>query len=220
MTTVEHRCYQCGAAVEDGVAFCAHCNAPQIRVMTVDTLLPSETVPESLVQQNTYSPLPRRSSGQWAQALPAAFVGLLIATLLSTAASGAFWLGILMAGFLSVYFYRRRNPLVRPTLKLGARLGALSGAFGFAIVAIAASTATAIGHSGEELHRLTLKTLQERMSRSPDPGMQPLLDLYATRQGFIIIMILVSIIVFLLFLAVSSIGGVIGAALLRRKDTI
>jgi hypothetical protein len=217
---VEHRCYQCGAAVEDGVAFCAQCNAPQIRVVTVDRSAPSETVPESAPEQRSYSGSPHRSRVEWAQALPAALIGMLIAIALSTVVRGALGLGLLAAGFLSVYFYRRRNPLVQLTLKLGARLGALSGVLGFAITAIASATATAVLHSGGEIHALMLKAVQEYVSRSSDPQMQQVLDFYASRQGFILVLVLGSIMMFLLFLALSSMGGLIGAAVLRRKDPI
>jgi hypothetical protein len=221
---VEHRCYQCGAAVEDGTAFCPQCNAPQIRVTIENPESATEILPKNLPSLSSLSPsrsgLRPASTIQWPQALPAAFLGLLIATLLSTLASGAFWFGMLIAGFLSVYFYRRRNPLVHLTLRLGARLGALSGAFGFAITAIATSTAIAVLHSGKELHALVLKTIQEQMSRTGDPRMQPFLDLYSSRQGFILMLALGSIIMFILFLALSSMGGVLGAAMLRRKDSI
>jgi hypothetical protein len=157
---------------------------------------------------------------EWAQALPAALIGMLIAIALSTVVRGALGLGLLAAGFLSVYFYRRRNPLVQLTLKLGARLGALSGVLGFGITAIASATATAVLHSGGEIHALMLKAVQEYVSRSSDPQMQQVLDFYASRQGFILVLVLGSIMMFILFLALSSMGGVIGAAVLRRKDSI
>ena len=217
---MEHRCYQCGAAVEDGIAFCAHCNAPQIRVVTADRLPPSETVAETPAERNTYSGLPHRARVEWAQALPAAFLGMLIATILSTVVRGALGLGLVVAGFLSVYFYRRRNPLVHLTLKLGARLGAISGVLGFGITAVASATAIAVLHSGGEIHALMLKEVQQYVSRSSDPQMQQVLDFYASPQGFILMLILGSIMMFVLFLALSSMGGLIGAAVLRRKDSI
>ena len=133
---------------------------------------------------------------------------MLIATALATIIPGALGLGLLATGFLSVYFYRRRNPLAQLTLKLGARLGALSGVLGFVITVIASATAAAVLHSEGQLHALLLKAVQQYASRSSDP------------QGFILMLIIGSIMMLLLFLALSSMGGIIGAALLRKKDSI
>ena len=33
---MEHSCYRCGAQIEEGVAFCPNCNAPQIRVAAAE----------------------------------------------------------------------------------------------------------------------------------------------------------------------------------------
>ncbi|MFI5070078.1 MAG: hypothetical protein ACHP8A_04225 [Terriglobales bacterium] len=218
---MEHRCYQCGAAVEDGTAFCGHCTAPQIRVVvTADSMPLSETVPEIVAERTSYSQLPMHPKGQWAQALPAAFVGMLIATALATIIPGALGLGLLATGFLSVYFYRRRNPFAQLTIKLGARLGALSGVLGFGITAIASATAAAVLHSGGQLHALMLKAAEQYVSRSTDPQMQQVLDFYASPQGFILMLVIGSIMMLLLFMALSSMGGMIGAAVLRKKDSI
>lgn len=157
---------------------------------------------------------------EWAHALPAAFLGMLIATALSTVVRGALGLGLLLAGFLSVYFYRRRNPFVHLTLKLGARLGAISGVLGFLITAIAAATAMSVLHSAGEIHALLLKPVQQYVSGSSDPQMQQVLEFYASPQGFIVMLILGSIMMLLIFLALSSMGGMIGAAVLKRKDPI
>jgi len=145
---------------------------------------------------------------------------MLIAIALSTVVRGALGLGLVTAGFLSVYFYRRRNPLARLTLKLGARLGALSGLLGFGITAVASVTTIAVLHSGGEIHALMLKTVQQYVSRSSDPQMQQVLEFYASRQGFILMLVLGTVMMFIFFLALSSVGGMIGAAILRRKDSI
>ncbi len=189
-------------------------------MVTADKLSPSETVPEIAAEHTSHAGLPYRSRMEWAQALPAAFLGMLIATVLSTVVRGALGLGLLMAGFLSVYFYRRRNPLVHLTLKLGARLGAISGVLGFGITAVASATAIAVLHSGGEIHARLLKAVQQYVSRSSDPQMQQILDFYASRQGFILMLVLGSIMMLIVFLALSSMGGLIGAAVLRRKDSI
>ncbi len=181
---------------------------------------PSEAVLEITAHRTSYSGSAHRSRGEWGHALPAAFLGMLIATALSTVVRGALGLGLLAAGFLSVYFYRRRNPFVHLSLKLGARLGAISGVLGFGITAIASATAMAVLHSGGEIHALMLKAVQQYVSRNSDPQMQQVLEFYASPQGFIVMLVVGSIMMLILFLTLSSMGGVIGAAVLKRKDSI
>jgi hypothetical protein len=154
---------------------------------------------------------------EWAHALPSALLGLLIALVLSLILRGALALGMLAAGFLSVYFYHRRNPLTGLTVGLGARLGAISGALGFGILGIASAVATSVFHSGGEIREIMLKAVQQYASRNPDPQMQQILEFYNSRQGFVLMLMVGSIMMFILFLALSSMGGIIGAAVLKRK---
>jgi hypothetical protein len=214
---VDHRCYQCGATVQDGVAFCLQCNAPQIRVALAEPSLPGDSGGEIRTARASYAGVPRSSRFEWAQALPSAFLGLLIASVLSLILRGALALGMLAAGFLSVYFYHRRNPLIGLTVGLGARLGAISGALGFGILGIVSAVATFVSHSAAEIRLIMLKAVQEYVSRNADPQMQQVLEFYNSRQGFILMLVLGSIVMLILFLALSSMGGIIGAAVLRRR---
>jgi hypothetical protein len=214
---VDHRCYQCGATVQDGVAFCVQCNAPQIRVALAEPSLPGDGGGDIRPLRASYSGVPGSGRFEWAQALPSAFLGLLIASVLSLILRGALALGMLAAGFLSVYFYHRRNPLIGLTVGLGARLGAISGALGFGILGIVSAIATFVSHSVAEIRVIMLKAVQEYVSRNADPQMQQVLDFYNSRQGFILMLVLGSIMMLILFLALSSMGGIIGAAVLRRR---
>jgi len=214
---VDHRCYQCGATVQDGVAFCVQCNAPQIRVALAEPSLPGSSSEEIQTPRAFYSGAPSSGRFEWAHALPSAFLGLLIASVLSLILRGALALGMLAAGFLSVYFYHRRNPLIGLTVGLGARLGAISGAFGFGILGIVSAVATFVSHSAAEIRVIMLKAVQEYVARNADPQMQQVLEFYNSRQGFILMLVLGSIMMLILFLALSSMGGIIGAAVLRRR---
>jgi len=213
---VDHRCYQCGATVQDGVAFCLQCNAPQIRVALAEPSVPGDGG-EIRTARSSYPGVPVSSRFEWAQALPSAFLGLLIASVLSLILRGALALGMLAAGFLSVYFYHRRNPLIGLTVGLGARLGAISGALGFGILGVVSTVVTFVSHSVAEIRLIMLKAVQEYVSRSADPQMQQVLEFYNSRQGFILMLVLGSIMMLILFLALSSMGGIIGAAVLRRR---
>ena len=214
---MDHRCYQCGATVQDGVAFCLQCNAPQIRVALSEPSLPGGSGEEIQTPRASYAGVRHSRRFEWAQALPSAFLGLLLASVLSLILRGALALGMLAAGFLSVYFYHRRNPLIGLTVGLGARLGAISGALGFGILGIVSAVATFVSHSAAEIRLIMLKAVQEYVSRNADPQMQQVLEFYNSRQGFILMLVLGSIMMLIIFLALSSMGGIIGAAVLRRR---
>jgi hypothetical protein len=131
---------------------------------------------------------------------------------------GAFGLGMLAAGALSVVLYRRRNPAANLTPGVGARLGAVSGALGFGIFAILTSIEMVVFRSGGQLRAALIEAVQQSAARSSDPQAQQLLEYLKTPQGLALVMVLGLIVMFLAFLALSGLGGALCAALLRRKD--
>src|SRR5574340_280392 len=117
---MDHGCHKCGARVEDGVAFCPQCGAPQIRVSALEHTsepLPSEAPGASALAQPAAPQAGPQPSAvpagpatlQWGQAVPAAA----------------------SAGVLVVVLYRRRFPTGTLTPRLGAKVGAVAGLFGF-----------------------------------------------------------------------------------------
>jgi hypothetical protein len=207
------------------VAFCLQCNAPQIRVALAEPSLPGDGGGEVKPPRTSYSGVSGASRLGWTHALPSAVIGLLITSILSVNVWRALVLGMLAAGFLSVYFYHRRNPLIGLTVGLGARLGAISGALGFGILGIVstmATVATFLLYSAGEVRVKMLNAVQDYVSRNADPQMrqvqmQQFLEIYNSRQEFILMLVLGSIMMLILFLALSSMGGIIGAAVLRRR---
>lgn len=133
---------------------------------------------------------------------------------------GTFGLGMLAAGALSVALYRRRNPVANLTPAMGARLGALSGALGFAIFALLTSVGIVVFRSGGQLRAALLEAVQQSATRSSDPQVQQLLEYLRTPQGLALMMILGLLVMFVAFLVFSSLGGALGAALLRRKGKL
>lgn len=213
---MEHPCYRCGAAVDDGVAFCPQCNAPQIRVAATDAA-PRPGVEAVPVPGGHPGPSPAGAI-QWSQALPATALGGLIAALALSIPLGAFALGMLAAGALSVVFYHRRNPAAAVTPAVGARLGAVSGVLGFGILALLIAIEVAVFRSGQELRAALLDALKQSAARNPDPQAQQLLQYLNTPQGLALVVVLLLIVVFLIFLTLSTLGGALGAALWRRKE--
>ena len=208
---VEHVCYKCGAAVEDGTPFCKQCEAPQIRVAGFESpdlpfsspiLLPANADPRAL---------------QWSRALPSAAISGLVAAVLMLVPLGGFGLGMLLAGSLSVLLYRRRNPISELTPGMGARLGAASGGMGFAIFGIFTAIEVLVFHSGGELHTALVEAVQQSAARTTDPQAQQVLDYLKSPAGLALVMIMGLAVMLVAFLVFSSIGGAIAAFLLRRK---
>ena len=207
---MEHSCHKCGAVVEDGTAFCTQCNAPQIRVGFGDSEtelngsieLGGHTVPGTIV---------------WSQALPATALAGLIAAFLMFIPLGAFGLGMTAGGILSVLFYRRRNPGVGVSPGMGARLGAVSGALGFGIFAIFTAIEVMVFHSGGQLRASLLEAIQQSAARSSEAQAQQALEYLKSPAGLALMMGLGLAVVLVLFLLLSTLGGALAAAWLRRR---
>jgi hypothetical protein len=211
---VEHPCYKCGASVEDGTPFCLRCNAPQIRV--AGPTPPAGTTPEAAIEHYTTQSAPLTSALDWQQALPSAGIALLLAFfLIPLGMPAALWM--LAAGFLSVVLYRRRCHLASLSGGTGARLGALTGALGFAVLAAMLALWTAF-RSSKAIHDTLLNYIQLYGARSSDPHLPQVLELFNTPAGFIFIVIFTLVLTLLAFVLFSTLGGALGAYLMRRKN--
>jgi hypothetical protein len=199
--------------VEDGVPFCPQCNAPQIRVGGASAEAVSAAEPTGVS-------VPASTAGaiQWSEALPSAGLGGLIAAFLMFVPLGAFGLGMIAAGVLCVLFYRRRKPTTNLTPAMGARLGALSGILGFAIFAIFSAAGTLLFHSGGQLRAALLEAIEQSAARSSDPQAQQIIEYLKTPPGLALMMAMSLAFVLVAFLILSSLGGAVGAAMMRRKD--
>ncbi len=97
-------------------------------------------------------------------------------------------------------------------------MGALSGALGFG--ALLAVLAVVAAFRPGQIRTSLLNAVQEYAARNSDPRMQQVLELFKTPEGFAVMMALGLAMTFVAFLTFSSLGGVIGAVLLRRKDRL
>jgi len=211
---VEHACYKCGSNVEDGIPFCPQCNAPQIRVegASAEAVSAAELAGVSLPDHYDGTAI------RWPDALPSAALAGLIAAFLMFIPLGAFGLGMLAAGVLCVLFYRRRNPLTNLTPGMGARLGLVSGTLGFGIFAVFSAVGTLIFHTGGQLRAAMLEAIEQSAARSSDPQAQQIIQYLKTPPGLALMMGLSLAVVLVAFLILSSLGGAVGAAMMRRKD--
>jgi hypothetical protein len=152
---------------------------------------------------------------RWSRAITPAVMAGVIAFLMVPFFFGAFGLGMILAGILSVVFYLWRSPGTSVSPGTGFLLGALSGFVGFLIVLFFAVSATIMG-GGSPLRQ----AMQQAVARSPqasDPQSRQLLEMIQTQQGLLIIIIGCMVVAFFIMVVLTGLGGAMGAYLLRRK---
>jgi hypothetical protein len=201
---VEYPCHQCGAAVEQGTAFCPQCRAPQIRVAVPEIVIPSGIASDSAVTSlPAYFGAPLSTRIEWSQALPATALAGLITALLMMTPLAYFGFGMLIGGSLSVVFYRRRIPVANVTPGMGARLGMVSGILGGGIFSVRAKL---------------IEVVEQTAARNPDPQTQQALEFFKSPDGIVLLLTTALIGALIAFVIFSGLGGALGAAFLRRKD--
>jgi hypothetical protein len=224
---MDHPCHKCAQSVEDGVPFCSHCGAPQIRVTV------AEPVPVEHAQDEVGHPLLASALGtpphsgvsagrlrmpvQWSRALqPCALAALIAAVVMSTGLV-ALPLAVLGAGFLAVAFYLRRIPGTVVSAKEGARLGGISGLLCFGMWAVLEALAVAVLHKGPEIRKAMLAAVEQTASRYSDPQVQASLDFMRSPAGLTVMMIASLIVAFLACVTLASIGGALAGAFFGRR---
>jgi len=144
--------------------------------------------------------------------------------LAAVAAAGLMFLGLypivaaIGAGFLSVAFSRRRGEETVMRAGAGFRLGALSGLFLFAFSAALELVAVVVMHKGSELQSELMEKVQQAAARYPGPEVQPFLDFVRSPAGFAFLVAASLIFGLVAFVALGSLGGALGAALLGKRN--
>jgi hypothetical protein len=224
---MEHACHQCGAAVEEGTAFCRQCGAPQIRVATAHEEPASPPLPPGTpddaqppaqpVELGRPGPEPAAPPRvEWSQALPAAATAGVVLALAWVVPAVGFALWMVAGGLVGVAFYRHRVPGGILTPRMGARIGAIAGLFGFGVFVLVVAVNLLFGGSGK-FRELLQQIMHQAIARNPDPRAQQAMQQLMTPAGLAFLVtfgIIVFLIVFLLF---SSAGGALGAWLIGGK---
>jgi hypothetical protein len=235
--------------VEDGVAFCPHCGAPQIRVSTpsfpepaVASAFPPGTPAEVQLPATPVGLAPAPPGKiDWRQgARSAALAGLLLALaiffvpvivagigLVFRLGQGAIGLLVLMAswccmlvgGALAVYFYRRRRPQTPIGTGMGARLGVVSGLLGFFFYSVPQALRLAFFHLGGSVREAMQKAIEQSAAQSPDPRAQEIMRNLMSPGVLATILTFLVVLFFVVFLVFSSLGGALAASLGRNKQS-
>lgn len=226
---MEHACHKCRAAVEDGVPFCPHCAAPQIRVMAGVQPAPERPPygpsapgqpPEPSV---TLAQLrPEKLARGWQAANLAAGLGALVALIVAVATGLpqlGFFVWMLGGGMLAVVIYRRRQPFPGLTMGTGARLGARAGLMGFVIFGLLSLVQVVSLRGSGQLRAALEQALKTSAARSGNPEAQQMVQQFLTPEGMRLLLALGIVLMLVLFVAVSGLGGAIAAALSRKRET-
>lgn len=208
---VDHSCHQCGSPVESGVAFCPHCRAPQIRVPIGNTGGETTTTIDIPALPNI-----SESFVDWRQALGAAALAGVFSAVITILFAGFFGIGIAAAGALAVYFYRRKARPDPMSIGAGARIGAISGLFGFAFFCLLVASAVALSH-GTDIKAALLASLQQAAGRTQDPDMKAVMEKFKTPEGLMSFLSFFAVFIGTLFIGLSALGGALAASRGRRK---
>jgi len=220
---MEQPCYKCGEAVEEGIPFCPHCSAPQIRVVMTEPA-PGPTASTDTGNLPGSAGLPASQTVpvlalpmQWSQAIKPCALAALVASLLMSLGLNPF-VAMLSVGFLAVVFYRQRQPgtTIRPGV--GARVGVLGGLLWFAISAILETLVVIFLHKGPEIKNELMARIEQAASRTTDPQALAVFDRLKTPGGLEFLMVFGLIFAFLASVVLASLGGALGGTVFRRGD--
>jgi len=214
-TSVDHSCEKCGAVVEDGRPFCPNCRAPQIHVQVAVPAIESGAGEASANSLGAPSPIPhfgrpltlQKGLLDRAAATRAAFkagvIGGLVGVLLGVA-------GVVSAGILAVYFYRRERGLV-PGARIGSRLGGAAGVVSFAIDYFLTVVPVFVMHAQQAYIEKLLKLWQALGFNPSDPDIQKSIQVLFTPAG----MALTFVCGMMVAVALAAASGAVAALLSR-----
>ena len=219
---MDQPCYKCGQAVDEGVPFCPHCTAPQIRVIIAEPVLSPASASVGLQGSPAAADRPLVPAiavpASWSLYAQPCALAALVAAVAMVAKLVVPVIAVFGAGFLAVAFYRRRAPETAIHAKVGARLGAVCGFFCFAMTTILESTAVLVLHQGAEIRRIMVDAIQQTASRYPDPQFQQTLDFMRSPGGMVFMMVFFLIFALAAFLVLGMLGGALGGAVFGRRN--
>ena len=155
---------------------------------------------------------------RWSQALRSCALPAVVAAVAMVFKLVVPLIAIVAAGFFAVVLYRRDNPGIEVRASFGARLGALCGFLCSAITGVLGALRVAVLHQGDQIRRTLLEMIQQSASGSSDPQLQPAWDFMRSSAGLVMMMVFLLIAAFLIFLILGTLGGVLGGAILGRRD--
>lgn len=214
---MEQPCYKCGRTVEEGVPFCPHCSAPQIRVVVADAVpvsRPADATTHDAIGLATGRP--SATVIRWTQVLKACALAALIAfflVLLSVVVA------MLAAGFLAITFYRRHRPGIALRVSEAAKIGALAGIFCCCILSFVLAGMATVPDVRTKMQDQYIEANQKVAAwlHASPADVQASTEQLKTPRGFSDMLIEACVAGFLLSIVLGGLGGVMGSAILGRR---
>jgi hypothetical protein len=208
----------CGAQLPPDSLFCHKCGKPQREIVEPE-IVPTPVRDAAAGPAPEVSPSPQAQPSQLPALTYHNLVAVRIAFLVAPIALmlGAFpglnlilWLA---AGFLAVFFHRRRTGVLL-NVRAGVRLGWITGVFMFAITTVIFTIRMVPAAANGEI----VKLFREQMKNPADPKVQEALRTLETAPGlaFLLLLVLLALFVFITFLSMA--GGALGAKFVRRNQ--
>jgi hypothetical protein len=217
---MDQPCYKCRETLSEGIPFCPHCGAPQIRVLIAEpqaeAMLPlaAGAAAVSAPPSSLHVEMPTL----WSVGFRPCALAALTATLLMSLGLNPF-VAMLAVGFLAVFLFRQRNSGTSIKVGLGVRLGAISGLLWFAMSSILEATAVLLLHEGGEIRGQLVEKINQVAAQTRDPQALAMFDRFKTPAGLEYLMVFGVIFAFLASIVLGAVGGALGGSLLgRRKD--
>jgi uncharacterized membrane protein YeaQ/YmgE (transglycosylase-associated protein family) len=210
---VDHSCEKCGAAVEDGRPFCPQCRAPQIHVQVA--VAAGEPAGERLaVEPPVQLPnLDRMQVGDRTLGGRSKLFDRSVAarSALKAGGLGVFAamipvIGILVTGWLAVYFYRRETGFA-PAARICARIGAAAGLVVYAVNALF-TILIIVFHAQQQVLDGLVKMAEKLGINTATAEFQASVQQLFTPAGLVKS--------FIAALVVSALGGALAALVLRH----
>lgn len=209
--------------MEEGVAFCPHCSAPQIRVIVSESAAPSLALATAAERQESAA-LPASQTVpvlalpmQWSDALRPCALAALVASLMMTLGLNPF-VAMLTVGFLAVAFYRQRHRNSAMKASAGAGIGALGGLLWFAMSSVLEALVVIFLHKGPELRNELLTRIQQAASQTSDPQVVAMFERLKSDTGLEVLMLAGLFFALLASIVLGAVGGSLGGVILGRRD--
>jgi len=202
----------CGAQLPPDSLFCNKCGKPQRDVIVPDQepLSVAEAIPPAPQPAAVLPPAPLNFHNL--AALRIAFVMAPVAFLLSwiPALNLLLWIA---AGFLAVYFHRRRTGVLL-NVRGGVRLGWITGVIMFAITTVIFTlTVVPMAANGG-----IATVFRQQLKNPADPAIQEALRLLETTPGLAAILLVMLFMLFIFITLLSMAGGALGAKFVGRHQ--
>lgn len=165
---------------------------------------------------------PTGGSRAWRAAnLAAGLCGLaaLLVAVLTGVPQLALFLWMFGGGILAVAIYHRRQHLGFITAGMGARLGAMAGLMGFVIFGLLSLVQMLATRGTGQLRAALEQALKTSAAHRANPEAQQMVQQFLTPEGMRLLLALGIVLMLVLFVALSSLGGAIAAAVVGKRET-